>query len=484
MFLRTFVIVLILFAVFSCKQVDFTAVDGSEIRLTAQPLSINKGATSTLTVTGTRDNGAPLPDGTVIRFTVSENLGQVTPNPAETTNGIVTATFIAGQRSGTTVITALSGAVSSEDVSIDIGEARISQLILTADPASLPPEGGKVNLRAYVRDEDGNPVSAVQVFFSTDAGSLSSHGDPVLTNASGLARDTLNTDQEANITATAGDVDDQLSISLGSTTAPVCGFVVAPTSAAVGQDISFADDSTAGDSPLRTSTWDFGDGKSDNGFVVTDSYSSEGTFIILHTIIDTQGLSDNCTPIVVDVQPGQPPTCSFDIAPTGDVDVGEQVSFADTSTDSDGQITSSTWDFGDDQTAAGSSVTHTYTTAGSFIVQHTAFDDQGLSSSCTSTINVLFVGTPPTCRFLIEPVVPGSFIVTFDASASTDTDENGSSITTYDWDFGDSKTSSEPDPIVNHTYATSGTFTVVLTVTDDEGAKATCATQQVTVPGT
>jgi len=474
-----FVPVLIALTLAVCKQVDFTAPGGSEIRLTAQPLSVNVGGTSRLSVTGTRESGAPLPDGTVVRFTVNDNLGAITPNPAETTNGVATATFIAGQRSGTAGVTATSGAITSDEISITIGEARISRVILTADPAALPPEGGKIQLRAYVRDENGNAVSGVQVFFRTTAGTLSSHGEPVFTNASGIAKDTLKTDGDATVTATAGGTDDSLDISLGSQTAPTCNLVVSPTSAAVNQTISFADNSEDADSTLNKSNWDFGDGRSSTGFVVTHSYSSSGTFIVTHTITDSQGLSDTCAPTVIDVQEGQAPTCSFAIAPTGDVDVGQQVSFADTSTDPDGTIQSSAWDFGDGKTASGFSTTHTYTAAGSYIVRHTATDDQGISSSCTQTVNVVFSGTPPVCSFTFN-VPTASFAASFDGTGSTDTDENGASIVTWVWSFGDNSSGSGSQ--VNHTYQTSGSFNVILTVTDNEGDTATC-NHTVTIPG-
>ncbi|MCI0414827.1 PKD domain-containing protein [bacterium] len=454
-----------------CKQVDLTAPTGAEIHLTAQPLSINFGATSNLTVTGTREGGAPLPDGTVIRFTVSDNLGAITPNPVETTNGIATATFIAGQRSGTAIITAFSGEIISDPTAdIVIGEARVERLILTANPSSLPPEGGKVQLNAFVRDDQGNPVSGVQVFFSTDAGTLASQGDPVRTNAQGVAKDRLTTDEDATVTAIAGDQEEQVTISLGTQTGPECGSFVAPTTAAIGQEISFVDDSTEGDSTLRTSTWDFGDGASANGFVVTHSYDEAGTFVVVHTITDSRGLSDTCTPIEITVQEGEPPVCGFDVAPT-DPDVGEQVSFADTSTDPDGTIQQSDWDFGDSNTATGFSTTHTYTSAGSFIVRHTVTDDQGLSSSCTATVNVSFVGTEPFCAF--ERTNSGSLTATFDASASEDTDENGESIVTFQWDFGDGET--DTGQIVNHVYDVADTYTVILTITDDEGDTAVCS---------
>ncbi len=56
----------------------------------------------------------------------------------------------------------------------------------------------------------------------------------------------------------------------------------------------------------------------------------------------------------------------------------------------------------------------------------------------------------------------------FDASASTAS--SGRTIAGYAWDFGDGATDTGVSPL--HTYATSGSYTVTLTVTDSAGSKA------------
>ena len=59
---------------------------------------------------------------------------------------------------------------------------------------------------------------------------------------------------------------------------------------------------------------------------------------------------------------------------------------------------------------------------------------------------------------------------TFDASASSDSD---GVISFYRWDFGDGDATESTSALSNHTYAAAGTYTVNLTVTDNEGATDT-----------
>ncbi|MEZ4700753.1 MAG: FG-GAP-like repeat-containing protein [Rhodothermales bacterium] len=83
-------------------------------------------------------------------------------------------------------------------------------------------------------------------------------------------------------------------------------------------------------------------------------------------------------------------------------------------------------------------------------------------------------GNPSPIASFTATQVPGTLQVDFDASASTD---NGS-IVSYAWDFGDGNV--DTGVTVSHTYAVDGTYSVQLTVTDDEGATG-AITKSVTV---
>ena len=80
--------------------------------------------------------------------------------------------------------------------------------------------------------------------------------------------------------------------------------------------------------------------------------------------------------------------------------------------------------------------------------------------------------TSPTASFTFDCT---DLACTFDGSASTDSD---GTISTYAWDFDDGGTASGPTP--SYTYGADGTYSVTLTVTDNEGATG-ADTQSVSV---
>ena len=88
-------------------------------------------------------------------------------------------------------------------------------------------------------------------------------------------------------------------------------------------------------------------------------------------------------------------------------------------------------------------------------------------------INIL-----PTASFIYTPSNPiVNQTITFNASESYDPDGN---ITNYKWNFGEGNITNTTEPIITHSYSQVGTYTVTLTVTDNEGA-IDATSQNVTV---
>jgi len=176
-------------------------------------------------------------------------------------------------------------------------------------------------------------------------------------------------------------------------------------------------------------------------------------------------------------QPNQGPTAAFTYSPVSPM-VGTTVTFdGSTSTDVDGTISSYSWSFGDGSRGSGVTVQHAYRTPGTYAVSLTVTDNDGASDTTTRQVAVTTQpNQAPNASFTYSPVsLMVGTSVAFNGSTSTDAD---GTINVYSWSFGDG--SSGFGVTVRHTYATSGTYLVRLTVTDNQGATDT-TTQQVTV---
>ena len=141
--------------------------------------------------------------------------------------------------------------------------------------------------------------------------------------------------------------------------------------------------------------------------------------------------------------------------------------FTDASTDADSveDITSWSWDFGDDATSTEQSPQHTYAAANTYTVTLTVTDIAGASNSTSEdvTVTVPAENQAPTAAFTFDCL---SQDCTF---TNGSTDPNAGDVLTYAWDFGDGNTSTEAEPVHNYDVTVADTFTVTLTATDAGG---------------
>ncbi len=149
-------------------------------------------------------------------------------------------------------------------------------------------------------------------------------------------------------------------------------------------------------------------------------------------------------------------TCSFD---------------GSASNDPDGTIQSSVWDFGDGTTGTGATIIHPYAKSGSYPVTLTVTDNSGAKATASKTVTIT-VDQPPTASFTSTAA---DLTASFDGSGSSDPD---GTVASYAWNFGDNSTDNGPTP--KHSYVAAGTYSVTLTVADDQGATDT-VTKSVTV---
>src|SRR5881396_702319 len=252
-------------------------------------------------------------------------------------------------------------------------------------------------------------------------------------------------------------------------------FTYSPSSPEVGQQVTFTATVSGGTSPYSYS-WNFGDGATGTGSSVAHAYTSAGTFIVALTVKDS-GSPQQTASSQQSITVSNPPptlTASFTYSPSSP-QAGQQVTFTASAIGGTTPYTFS-WSFGDGSTGTGSSVTHSYSSFGSFTVTLTVKDSSSPQQTATSQNTVTVSSPPPTlaASFTFSPSSPqAGQQVTFAASAT-----GGTTPYSYTWTFGDGSTGTGSS--VTHTYSSAGSYTVTLTA-KDSGSPQQTATSQNTV---
>ncbi|MBU4509481.1 PKD domain-containing protein [bacterium] len=261
---------------------------------------------------------------------------------------------------------------------------------------------------------------------------------------------------------------------------PIASFTADPTSGVAPLEVSFNGSSSSdSDGSITSYAWDFKDGNTGTGQTVNHTFSSTGSYNVELTVTDDKGATHSITKTInVTETPNQSPTASFTANPTSGV-APLEVSFnASSSSDSDGSIISYQWDFKDGNTGNGETVNHTFSSTGSYNVKLTVTDNEGATDTTTKNITITetLSNQSPTASFTANPtsgVAPLN--VSFNASSSSDPD---GTIVSYAWDFKDGYTGN--GVTVNHTFNSTGSYNVGLTIKDNEGASDS-ATKTITV---
>jgi PKD repeat protein len=180
-------------------------------------------------------------------------------------------------------------------------------------------------------------------------------------------------------------------------------------------------------------------------------------------------VSINVVPPGVVIPPPTGLAANFTFSPGAPTDHQTVIFDASTSTAANASIVTYQWNFGDGSAASGITAQHAFNTGGSFTVTLTVTDSIGRTNSKAQTVTVSTVTlTPPNITF--SPLTPNAAQQVFFTSTTT-LGSNGHRLVGYDWNFGDGTSGSGQS--TSHTFATAGTFTVILTVTDDQGHTAT-----------
>ena len=214
------------------------------------------------------------------------------------------------------------------------------------------------------------------------------------------------------------------------------------------------------------------DGALGTGSPLATSSLSVGTHTITLVGTDSGGASATAQVSVTILPPNGAPTVTI-TGGAGTYDAGDPIQFAGSATDpEDGSLagTALVWSSNvDGVMGTGASITDSSLTAGTHTVTLTGVDSGGLSDSdaIIVVINAVAVNLSPNAVLTGPTSADTGVSLTYDASSSAD---NDGAIVDYAFDFGDGTVLTGTTATASHVWATAGTWTVTLTVTDDDGA--------------
>jgi PKD repeat protein len=228
-------------------------------------------------------------------------------------------------------------------------------------------------------------------------------------------------------------------------------------------------------SNANTYAWDFGDGTTSTVFNPTHNYASPGIYTVSLAITSTSG----CTDVVyysVAVYPmaTPPPVPSFTYMIMGN----GQVQFNGGATGGSGVVLFS-WNYGaNGATGSGANTSYQYTSSGNYTVCLTVTDALGQSNTTCQSVFINLVPPPLSVTLSYTTQASGNVVYTC-------TTGNGIAPYTYSWNFGDGTSATNGNSVINHQYATSGTYNACVYVTDANGTTgSSCQNVAVTVPPT
>jgi hypothetical protein len=362
------------------------------------------------------DQQNPIPNRPVT-WVIGDGGGSVNPeNTTTDAQGFANTRWTLGPVAGANSVNAVVSGVGQATFSAigTAGAPSASSSEVSASPTTISAGGGTSTVTVTVRDATSNPVAGASVTITASGSGNSISPASAPTNAAGVATFTFSsTVAEAKIiTATAGGVtiEDQATITVQKVASSVeitsdeddpstvneqvtVEFTVTGSGGTPTGEVTITvsggpetcnESLTSGSGSCTLTLVVPGTGPN-NRRVLTASYSGDDRFA---PDTDTENHRVNPLP-----SPNQPPTAAF--TPPS-CTTGQPCQFTDGSSDSDGNVVSWNWDFGDLSSSPDEDPTHTYGAAGDYQVGLTVTDNDGAQNSVTHTVTVSDAPPPNT----------------------------------------------------------------------------------------
>ena len=260
--------------------------------------------------------------------------------------------------------------------------------------------------------------------------------------------------------------ESSITVKVSTFPAPESGFTVSKREVCEGEEVSFQSQVNAAQGDhIVDYLWDFGDGTSSSLQNPDKSFTNHGIYTVTFTVTSSSGCSDSYSSDVT-VYPN--PTVDFDFASSCE---DQSIGLVNNTVIAGGGTLKYTWDFGDSTGSTLFNPDKTYSQPGTYVI---TLSVEGPNECILSESQSITIHPKPTGSFHFEnednDIITGACENELIYFINNTIDPN-SGVLDYSWDFGDGQSSILPNP--TYSYANSGSYSVILTVTTEEGCEYT-----------
>lgn len=238
-------------------------------------------------------------------------------------------------------------------------------------------------------------------------------------------------------------------------------FSTSPITGCTPLNVTFRDQSTAGDGTISSINWDFGDGNGATGTTASHTYDKGGGIVATSIVTNSFGCTNSGSQVL---QVNPTPQVSFTSNNQGGCRTPVTVNFTNTTTLNTVGIPPAVtylWDFGDGTTSPDQHPSHDYTTTGNFTVRLTATTADGCTQTIT-TPNYIVVSTAQA-NFAIQQAACSGTNVTF-------TNTTLPAPVSATWTFSDGTVQNTVDAVKS--FPTPGNYSVSMRSITSDGCEA------------
>jgi PKD repeat protein len=247
---------------------------------------------------------------------------------------------------------------------------------------------------------------------------------------------------------------------------PTVSAAVTPSLAKAGAMVMFSANGQDPDSQAVTYAWTFSDGTTATGASVTKTSATVRVLSGTVTITDADGNTASASTEASFVA-NLPPSVVASVSPTSAA-VPATIAFAGSGVDPEGSALTYRWEFSDGTTASTARVSKVISQAGAYTGTLTVSDREGISASKTVTFTGTANGAPVISSATVSSATVAAPASLFFTTVASDPNRHPM---TYAWAFSDG-TSATGARVVK-TFATPGSYTATVTVSDSGGLTAT-----------